>query len=224
MKVEWKVQDLWHFMSTSSDHLINNFKTTVDFQSVPYSFFQFQNCSYVFNFTYISSLWKLERLLLWFNCCFQAVNMSKSDKMLLPFQVKENFFVVWEDDKGKEYIFHWKNCLFFHDVMHSGESVQQCIQNLKYCFHYRRSILQILQPSGQFWYYFLESIMYSLWSLKIKVISVSNLKFELCSFSFPKTKTSVTQIVSLQPANPTKITLLKYYAQIKSSSLISIAA
>ena len=51
-------------MSTSSGHLINNLKTTVDFQSTLYSFVQFQNSSYVFKSTYISSFRKLERVFL----------------------------------------------------------------------------------------------------------------------------------------------------------------
>ena len=120
--------------------------------------------------------------------------MSKSHKMLLPFQGKENFFAVWDDDKGKEYIFHCKNCLFFHDGMHSGESVQQCIQNLKYCFHYRRSILQILQPSAQFWYYCLESITYSVGS-QFSVSFFFKLNYAL--FLFQKQNISYTNCPTL---------------------------
>ena len=58
----------------------------------------------------------------------------------------------WVDDKGKEYISSRKTVYFFHDVTHFGENVPQCMQNLKYCFHYGRLILQILHPSAQFRY------------------------------------------------------------------------
>ena len=47
LRIERKAQDWCHFMSTSFCHLINNFKTTVDFQSTLYGFFQFWNCSFV---------------------------------------------------------------------------------------------------------------------------------------------------------------------------------
>ena len=62
---------------------------------------QFRNHSFVIKSTYISSFGKLERLFLYFMCCFQAVIMFKSDKSLLPLRKKKIY---------SQFASEWKFC------------------------------------------------------------------------------------------------------------------
>ena len=73
LKVEQKARDLWHFMSTSSRHLINVLYT------------EFRNRSFVIKSTYFSSFRKLERLV------FASQVLFLLFMSLFPFRKKGKF-------------------------------------------------------------------------------------------------------------------------------------
>ena len=72
LKVEQKARDLWHFMSTSSRHLINVLYT------------EFRNRSFVIKSTYSSSFRKLERLVFASQVLFSSCYVQKQQ---VPFPV-----------------------------------------------------------------------------------------------------------------------------------------
>ena len=86
MRVEQKARDAWHFMSTSSRHLINVLYT------------EFQNRSFFIKSTYFSSFRKLERLVF-----VSQVLFSVPEKREIYSQVCIEAEILFTDSDGGFY-------------------------------------------------------------------------------------------------------------------------